>query len=358
MGASMKHIFLSYSRKDTPIMQRIRDDLRSTGFTVWTDENLKPGTRSWRNSIESAIESAGAFVVIMSPDAKKSEWVERELSYASNCSVLVFPILVRGKENRAVPLELSNAQWVDIREDYSPVRTDLIPALSEYLRGASVPFTPALAKPTGSPVVATASRHVATPTIPPASVDVITREISGFYKFTLTDLALNRRGEMSASQMRKVAAYIAEYAPNPVASLIQFVGWVMIIVGLWPIGASVLHVPNIVPEYSLEAANMFYVVLIMPVLVALGGYLLWLHHKFVKARKKMLSAQSFPVAEASGRPKTHWLESRITIGGVDLPDVQATRLKQIFQSCKRDKFRVYYVNHKEHKIVLSLERLK
>src|SRR5262249_9184032 len=91
------HVFLSYPREDTAMMERIRDDLRSKGLTVWTDENLKPGTSSWKDAIEKAIENAGCVVVILSPDAKQSEWVKKEIDYAVEvCDLRIFPVLVRG----------------------------------------------------------------------------------------------------------------------------------------------------------------------------------------------------------------------------------------------------------------------
>lgn len=131
-----RHVFLSYSRKDSEIMRRLRDDLRAGGLTVWTDENLQPGTPSWKDSIEGAIEQAGALAVILSPDAKQSVWVERELDYARNQGVRIFPVLARGDSRKAIPLELSSAQWVDLRSeaDYVAGVQKLIGAIAEHLR--------------------------------------------------------------------------------------------------------------------------------------------------------------------------------------------------------------------------------
>jgi hypothetical protein len=75
-------VFLSYSRTDGAIMRRVSDDLRKHGFLVWNDEALEPGTPSWKDAIEAAIEGAKTVVAMLSPEAKKSEWIERELDYA------------------------------------------------------------------------------------------------------------------------------------------------------------------------------------------------------------------------------------------------------------------------------------
>jgi hypothetical protein len=129
----MGHIFLSYSRKDTAIMQQVRDDLRARGLAVWTDENLKPGTPSWKRAIEAAIEDSDAMVVILSPDSKKSPWVGSEIDYAMAYNVHIIPALARGDERDSVPFALISNQRVDIGTDYSSGVQKLIEAIVEHM---------------------------------------------------------------------------------------------------------------------------------------------------------------------------------------------------------------------------------
>lgn len=110
-------IFLSYSRKDARTMRRLHADLTAAGFTIWTDEDLTPGTPSWMTAIETAIQTAGCMVVLLTPDSKKSRWVEREITRASIYEVPIFPLLARGDERSAVPLLLSSHQYSDIRKE-------------------------------------------------------------------------------------------------------------------------------------------------------------------------------------------------------------------------------------------------
>jgi hypothetical protein len=110
-------VFLSYSRRNAEVMRRVRADLRAAGLNVWTDDNLQPGTPSWKVAIETAIQQSRSVVVIMSPDAKKSEWVERELNAAKTLSVPIFPILAKGDSKTAVPFMLNGYQFVDIRKE-------------------------------------------------------------------------------------------------------------------------------------------------------------------------------------------------------------------------------------------------
>jgi serine/threonine-protein kinase len=130
----LRHIFLSYSRADSELMGRVRDELSGGGFKVWTDGNLTPGTPSWKDGIEQAIEGASCMVVILSPEAKQSEWVKRELDYALACDLPIFPLLARGDERSAVPFALISAQRADIRDNYATGVQNLMAAIRQHMK--------------------------------------------------------------------------------------------------------------------------------------------------------------------------------------------------------------------------------
>ncbi len=131
-------IFLSYSRKDASTMRRLRADLRAEGFAVWTDESLTLGTPSWLEAVENAIRTALCVIVLLTPDAKKSEWVERELSMAKLHRKQIIPLLSKGEERSSLPLLLANAQYADIRTEtnYKARMRDLRRLLVNLQRGA------------------------------------------------------------------------------------------------------------------------------------------------------------------------------------------------------------------------------
>jgi hypothetical protein len=132
--ASQHDVFLSYSRKDTDVMRRLLRDLRSQGLQVWVDETgLEPGTPAWETAIGNAIENARSMVVILSPGAKESIWVGRELSYAETHNVRIFPVMARGDERSAIPIRLTSAQYVDVRQDYSGSVQKLVTAMCKHL---------------------------------------------------------------------------------------------------------------------------------------------------------------------------------------------------------------------------------
>jgi predicted regulator of Ras-like GTPase activity (Roadblock/LC7/MglB family) len=113
----LKHVFISYSRTDIIVMQRIAQTLRENELKVWTDEKLTPGIADWQSSIQKAIDSAGGVIALLSPDAKTSEWVGRELTYAQMRKLIILPVLLRGDPLNSLPFQVVNSQWLDMRDD-------------------------------------------------------------------------------------------------------------------------------------------------------------------------------------------------------------------------------------------------
>ena len=131
----MSHdIFISYSRDDQQRMQHIRDALEESGLTVWTDTGIKPGTESWKQAIAAAIKGCKAVVVLFSPDAAQSTWVNRELDYAELHKKKIYPMLVRGNEAESVPFGYTTYQFIDIRDEDAV--DDGIVALLTTMQGA------------------------------------------------------------------------------------------------------------------------------------------------------------------------------------------------------------------------------
>jgi DNA-binding response OmpR family regulator len=128
------HIFISYSRKDMTIVQKLCNGLRARGLRVWGDEDdLEPGTSTWEHAIGTAIRNTGCVIAIMSPDAERSVWVSRELAMAEIIHKRIFPILVSGSEADAIPFRLMSHQWIDGRQNYNEAFEKLVGAVKKYL---------------------------------------------------------------------------------------------------------------------------------------------------------------------------------------------------------------------------------
>jgi hypothetical protein len=131
----VRHVFMSYSRRDEEVMRRATIFLRSEGINIWVDnEKLIPGTPIWEAEIEKAIIGAGATVVLLSPDSKDSIWVRRELSYSEQYGKRIFPVLVRGNEDSSVPLRLITNQYINMQKNESIGLKILCTTLRSYLK--------------------------------------------------------------------------------------------------------------------------------------------------------------------------------------------------------------------------------
>ena len=127
------NVFLSYSRTDSEIMGIIKNSLVSLNLSVWTDENLEPGTDNWEQAIVDIMKKSGCLAVVLSPDAERSRWVGRELAMAETHKLRIFPILARGDERSAIPIRLISHQWVDIRHNHNEGIEKLVTTIRNHL---------------------------------------------------------------------------------------------------------------------------------------------------------------------------------------------------------------------------------
>ncbi|MDP1545200.1 MAG: TIR domain-containing protein [Anaerolineales bacterium] len=109
-------IFLSYSRKDKPFVRKLKESIDQTGFDVWVDWEGIPLSADWMAEITQAIESADAFLFVISPDSLKSEICDRELELAVKGNKKIIPILYREVEKKQpIHPKLASTNWVYMR---------------------------------------------------------------------------------------------------------------------------------------------------------------------------------------------------------------------------------------------------
>jgi hypothetical protein len=106
----------SYSHKDAEYAHVLADRLQSMGFPVWIDARLDYGSQ-WPHKIQEQLDSCDAFILIMSPRAFVSEWVQGELQRAKRKAKPVFPLLLEGEEPW---LSVESIQYYDVRNRRFP----------------------------------------------------------------------------------------------------------------------------------------------------------------------------------------------------------------------------------------------
>jgi hypothetical protein len=144
----MQRIFISYSRKDSAFVRRLAGDLEKAGYDVWWDVSDLRGGDDWPRVIPTAIESSDYVIVVLSPNAVISEWVEKEYTQALALHKKIIPIMLA---RSSVPFALNTINYVNFSTgDYADNLKKLLTALGytgEAPVGPPVPatsFPPAL----------------------------------------------------------------------------------------------------------------------------------------------------------------------------------------------------------------------
>ncbi len=127
-------IFLSYSRQDRPIAEKVIAALEASGHDVWWDGLLEGGVAFARKT-EDALETADAVVVLWSKTSIESHWVKDEATRGRDRGCLV-PATIDGAEP---PLGFRQYQVLDLskwkgRADAREV-ADLLRAVSITVSG-------------------------------------------------------------------------------------------------------------------------------------------------------------------------------------------------------------------------------
>ena len=78
----MSHIFISYSRNDLALAQKIVTALGENGLDTWVDWTSIPKGEDWWLQIKDGIEKADAFLFLISPDSATSEPCSDEINHA------------------------------------------------------------------------------------------------------------------------------------------------------------------------------------------------------------------------------------------------------------------------------------
>lgn len=94
MQVTDNFVFISHSHNDADFAELLKLKLEKHGIPVWIDsDKLKIG-QDWREEIDLGIKNSLALIVVMTPEAKSSEYVTYEWAYAWGQGKKIFPILL------------------------------------------------------------------------------------------------------------------------------------------------------------------------------------------------------------------------------------------------------------------------
>jgi hypothetical protein len=127
----MSKLFISHATEDrTFVEDELLSLIKALGFDVWFAENKISTAEQWERSIRTALESTKWFLVILSPNSAKSEWVRDELAWAiDSLPHKIVPILIDSCDLRDFHVRLPRIQHIDYRIPTKEAREKLIECL-------------------------------------------------------------------------------------------------------------------------------------------------------------------------------------------------------------------------------------
>jgi formylglycine-generating enzyme required for sulfatase activity len=161
----MAKIFISYSRKDSAIVDNIHNKLSASGFDIWLDRENMQGGDLWRRQIVDAISTCLAFVIVLSPNSIQSNNVRKELALAEGKGRRIIPVMII---KTGIPAEmeyqLAGVQIIDLSNNWETGLNRLIESLGKQKASAPSPiFSPSKISQSPQPKPAAEFREPATP---------------------------------------------------------------------------------------------------------------------------------------------------------------------------------------------------
>jgi formylglycine-generating enzyme required for sulfatase activity len=111
-----RQIFISHATADSEFAHRLAADLRRDGYAIWiAPESIHPGEQ-WVRAINRGLEESGVMVLVLTPAAAASPWVEMETNVAIE--------LERSKEAAFIPLLRERGRYPGLWRAYQWVMMD------------------------------------------------------------------------------------------------------------------------------------------------------------------------------------------------------------------------------------------
>ena len=110
-------IFISYAREDgNPAAERLRQEMTSAGFAVWRDIENMQGGQEWKVQLRTALRQVKAVVLLLTPKAVASKYVEWELEMARMAETTILPVLIQDCD---IPDELDRLHYRNLSSEHS-----------------------------------------------------------------------------------------------------------------------------------------------------------------------------------------------------------------------------------------------
>jgi hypothetical protein len=112
----MAEVFISYSRRDTEIVDSVVAKMSQAGMSVWIDREAIKAGNSWRVQIVQAIDTCHAFVLMLSPNSAASDNVRKEIDLSQDSGRTIFAVMLEPTKIPAeIRYQLAGLQFIDVQ---------------------------------------------------------------------------------------------------------------------------------------------------------------------------------------------------------------------------------------------------
>jgi hypothetical protein len=108
----MPDVFVSYSRKDKPFVEKLVQNFQQQGLDVWVDWEDIPFASEWWDEIQRGIESSQKAVFVVSPDSVGSQVCGLEVNYIHKNNKQLVPIVYRDVRGLEIPPVIAGINWL------------------------------------------------------------------------------------------------------------------------------------------------------------------------------------------------------------------------------------------------------
>jgi len=112
----MYNVFISYAHSDSDEAQRLVESLRAQNVTGFLDRADIVAGDVISSDVRSALKQSTAVIVLLSPRALHSQWVQFEIGAAEALGKKIVPVIVSGEHlEEQLPDILRDRMWIDAR---------------------------------------------------------------------------------------------------------------------------------------------------------------------------------------------------------------------------------------------------
>jgi hypothetical protein len=123
-----REVFVSHSSKNSVFTERLVRTLNRYDIRHFYSKKNILGAQQWHDEIGAALARCDWFLLVLSPESVKSEWVKSELLYALRSKRFkerIVPLIHKACDQDKLSWTLAALQYIDFRQSFHGGCTEL-----------------------------------------------------------------------------------------------------------------------------------------------------------------------------------------------------------------------------------------